>query len=251
MHGRSFATSQVRYCENCVMSSHNRQRYKKRRKTRAKREVLTLTRHPFFGIDPEIAKAALAQLGKKSAEDFPSLLDAIIHVLREKNPLQILATLAVYGLQAAVSDEGVSDKSLIPTLSQHHIEIVQALVLALPIKEWGAKPTVPNDIQRVVDEMDELAKAFHQRRLKDVESAQDLQARTVLELQERLRLRTQLVRNWGYFSQVVKIRLAFLSSNKAIDGQGRCPWSLLVPPARPLPILVLVPPSNPTQLRCP
>jgi hypothetical protein len=52
-----------------------------------------------------------------------------------------------------------------------------------------------------------LGSAFHQRRYKAIEQERDLQARTVLALQERLRMHTQVVRNWGYFSDVVTISI--------------------------------------------
>ncbi len=52
-----------------------------------------------------------------------------------------------------------------------------------------------------------MAAAFHIRRFKAIEGNSDLQARTVLELQERLRMTTQVVRNWGYFSEVAQISL--------------------------------------------
>jgi hypothetical protein len=50
-----------------------------------------------------------------------------------------------------------------------------------------------------------LANAFHHRRFKAIEGEASLQSRTVLQLQEQLRLHTQVVRNWGYFSEVVQI----------------------------------------------
>jgi hypothetical protein len=59
-------------------------------------------------------------------------------------------------------------------------------------------------IQKTIDTIVYLADAFHSRRLKAVEDTSDLQARTVLTLQERLRLHTQVVRNWG-FADVVQI----------------------------------------------
>jgi hypothetical protein len=115
--------------------------------------------------------------------------------------------MAGYGLQARVSDEGIAEKGLISKLEQHHIELLQALTLTLPFAEWGELPAVPEDIQKVIDTIIELAAAFHHRRFKALEDEADLQARTVLDLQERLRLHTQMVRNWGYFSEVVQISM--------------------------------------------
>lgn len=176
-------------------------------KTRQERREgpLTLMRHPFSGLDPDLVRAAIAKLATKRAEEFPVLMERLISVLRDKNPLQILATLAAYGLHVGVSDEGVATNSFAPKIDQHHIEVVQALLLTVPLREWGPRPALPADIQSVMDTAAALAQAFHERRFKTVESEQDFQARTILGLQERLRLHTQVVRNWGYFSQVGKI----------------------------------------------
>jgi hypothetical protein len=107
------------------MMKPKHRRLKKTGARRRKREDgLTLMSHPFSGVDPEIIKAAVTRRAMKRAEDFPSLMDALLALLRDKNPLQILATLAAYGLQVGVSDEGIADKSLIPAIDQHHIEIV-------------------------------------------------------------------------------------------------------------------------------
>jgi hypothetical protein len=188
------------------MKKRNRHPPRKSKTRRNKREdALTLTYHPFSGVDPAITKAALTRLAAKSAVDFPSLMESLLSLLRNKNPLQVLATLAAYGLQAGVSNEGIDSKPLVSDISQHHVEIVQALALSIPLNEWGAEPAIPPDIRRVIDNAIELSEAFHQRRFKAVGQERDLQARTVLSLQERLRLHTQVVRNWGYFSHVVEI----------------------------------------------
>jgi hypothetical protein len=188
------------------MKKRNRRHLRKPKTRRKKRDAaLALTYHPFSGVDPAIMNEVLTRLAAKSAEDFPSLMDSLLTLLRNKNPLQILATLAAYGLQVGVSDEGIDGKPLASGISQHHVELVQALALSIPLTEWGTHPAIPPDIQHVIEEAAKLTEAFHQRRFKAVEHERDLQARTVLGLQERLRLHTQVVRNWGYFSHVVEI----------------------------------------------
>lgn len=188
------------------MKKRNRQHRRKVRARQRKREgAPTLSYHPLSGVDPAIVKAALSSLAAKSAEDFPVLMDGLLNLLREKNPLQILGTLAAYGLRVGVSDEGIEDKSIVSEIDQHHVEIVQALALTIPLTEWGTHPAIPSDIQRVIDDTAKLSETFHQRRFKVVEQEQDVQTRTVLGLQERLRLHTQVVRNWGYYSHVVEI----------------------------------------------
>jgi hypothetical protein len=115
--------------------------------------------------------------------------------------------MAGYALQVGVSDRGVVAKRLSSQLEQHHVELLQALSLTLPFAEWGKLPAALADIQKAIDTIVELAEAFHIRRFKALEGEADLQARTVLELQERLRMNTQVVRNWGYFSDVAQISM--------------------------------------------
>jgi hypothetical protein len=131
-------------------------------------------------------------------------------VLREKYPPGILAVMASYGLQSAISDDGAA-KRLNSQLEQHHVELLQALTLMLPFAEWGGLPAEPTDIQKAIDTIVELAAAFHHRRFRAIEAETELPGRTVLALQEQLRLHTQIVRNWGYFSEVVQISLELYS----------------------------------------
>lgn len=164
-----------------------------------------LYRHPLSGAEPAAVRQGFLKMAERKTEEFPTLIEAILQGFREKYPPHILAVMAGYGLTAPVSDAGVSAKRLTSKIEQHHIELLQALMLTLPISEWGEQPASPTDIQKAIDSIVDLADAFFARRFKAVEDAPDLQARTVLALQERLRLHTQMVRNWGYFSEVVQI----------------------------------------------
>ena len=94
-------------------------------------------RHPFSGIEPQIIRDALVGIGAKKAEAFPEVLGRLLDVLRTKYPPHALAILACWGLRASVSDEGRSEKALIPNLDQHHLELLQALILTLPSEQWG------------------------------------------------------------------------------------------------------------------
>jgi hypothetical protein len=179
---------------------------KKRGKPRRKSEQgFTLFRHPLSTMDPAAVKTELLKVADRKTEEFPLLIEAILQIFRDKYPPHIMAVMAGYGLQAGVSDAGVSGKRLISKLEQHHLELLQSLLLTLPFDEWGDLPAAPSDIQKTIDTIVDLADAFHSRRFKAIEGTSDLQARTVLTLQERLRLHTQMIRNWGYFAEVVQI----------------------------------------------
>ncbi|NOJ41052.1 hypothetical protein [Bradyrhizobium australiense] len=182
----------------------SRQKDKQRKPGQKPEGGFKLFRHPLSMLEPADVRTALLKLADRKTEEFPELIKTILQVFCERYPPHILAVMAGYGLTASVSDAGV-EKRFVSKLEQHHLELLQALMLTLPLSEWGEQPASPADIQKTIDTIVDLAEAFHARRFKAVESTSDLQARTVLSLQERLRMHTQMVRNWGYFSEVVQI----------------------------------------------
>jgi hypothetical protein len=165
---------------------------------------MQLFEHRFSRMDPEALKAALAAVADQKIDEFPKLIDVILQLFREKYPPHILSVAAGYNLLAGVSQHGVG-KRLSSEIEQHHVEVLQALALMLRKEEWGQSPATPSDRQKAFDTIGQLADAFHYRRFKATEQERDEQARSTLLLQERLRLHTQAVRNWGSYSQVIRI----------------------------------------------
>lgn len=155
------------------------------------------------------------QVGKDKAEKFPQLLEGVLALLRRRHPIFFLATIAGYGLQVGVTRDGVADHGMIKSIEQHHIELLQALALSLPAEDWGAEPPESREIQEMIDLLPELADAFHQRRYLAVEGAKDSEERVLLALQERIRLHTQAVRNWGYLDDVIAISTELYSGADA------------------------------------
>jgi hypothetical protein len=163
-----------------------------------------LVQHPFSHLGRDELKAVLLEVADKEIEEFPKLLAALQQLLREKNPLHILSVLAGYGLHAGVSDRGV-ERRLSSKIEQHHVEMVQALALTLAPGESGYEVAGPGDIQNAIDGVGALTEAFRWRRFKALEDETDERGRAILSLQERVRGHTQAVRNWGAYSQVVRI----------------------------------------------
>lgn len=162
-------------------------------------------KHPLSDADPKVLREAMAAMGERRAEEFPELLTKLRASLSRFYPPHCLSVLATYGLQTGVSEDGVADKKMAPITQQFHIELLQALILMMPLDQWSQEPATPNDIQEIIDTVNKLGDAFHQRRFLAVHENRDLQSRTVLTLQERIRIHTQAVRNWGYFDDVVAI----------------------------------------------
>ena len=163
-------------------------------------------RHPLSGVDPELIRQALHETAASKQQAFPHLIGTILDHFRKFFPPHILGVLAAWGLAAPASpEEGVAQDSMIKGLGQHHVELLQALLLTLPRSDWGDEPAEPGDIQKVIDSVLALGEAFYQRRFLALRKEHDVQQRTVLGLQERMRMHTQMVRNWGHLSQVREI----------------------------------------------
>jgi hypothetical protein len=100
----------------------------------------------------------------------------------------------------------VSTKGLIEGIELHHIELLQALLLTIERWDWGHKPASNEQIQAAIDAVKALATAFHKRRMIQLEDlADDLDRLVSAGLQERMRDHTQMVRNWGYYDDMLRI----------------------------------------------
>ncbi len=176
------------------------------RRSKSAKDGPVLFEHHFSGVDRDALRAALADQAKKKTEAFPQLLEKAKALLKAQSPISILAVTACYGLQVGVTASEVGSKSLAGgSIGQHHIEILQALALSLPADEWGTGIATPDHIQEAFDVAKDLSDAFHQRRQAEITAIKDQDELTLRSLQERLRMHTQIVRNWGYFTDVVAI----------------------------------------------
>jgi hypothetical protein len=160
---------------------------------------------PFSGVDPDTLKSAFIDAGKRRQTEFPEFLARLEAAMRVTHPLSILSMIAGWGVISGVNDHGDLEQGMIAGIMQHHIELLQALCLRVDQNLWGKQPGTPETIQIVVDDLKSLADAFHERRLIRFAEERSRQERTVLALQERLRGHTQVVRNWGYRSEVRRI----------------------------------------------
>lgn len=160
-----------------------------------------------FGIEPEKhaeLKEAMLSAARAAVEQFPSNLEAVKKELRQTFPESVLTAFFSYGMQASLGRSGEQHKAL-PDILQHHGELLHALVLTLPIEEWGNQPLTPDVMDRLFKAVPQLSNTFFMQRVLDGEAIQDEEAQVVLSLQERIRFHTHGVRNWGYFDNVVAL----------------------------------------------
>lgn len=186
------------------MTKKKRKGKKKRGKpvTKSQPTSFELFEHPFNRVDREALRAALHERGQGLRDELPAVLARLLGYFRDHEPAIILSTLAFYGSFHAVTPEGPAGKSFLPTIEQHHLELLQALALSIPADEAGHLPPPPGLVQQVIDDVEVLTQAFAWSRLfvaSDTASEEEI---ALASLQERLRLHTQIVRNWGYVHQV-------------------------------------------------
>ncbi|MGG6898257.1 hypothetical protein [Rhizobium sp. BR 315] len=159
-------------------------------------------------VDAQSAKAISMRHRRDRALEamsYPQLMDRLRTLLETYYPPHLIAVLAGWGLRTAVGPRGVGDRAMIEGMFQHHVELLQAVALSLPSEEWGSEPAPPPAIQETIDLALALPDAFVATRMKDGEAKPDETAATVRSLQERLRMHTQMVRNWGSYRSMLDL----------------------------------------------
>lgn len=128
-----------------------------------------------FGIKPEKHaefKEAMLSAARAAVEQFPSNLEAVKKELRQTFPESVLTAFFSYGMQASLGRSGEQHKAL-PDILQHHGELLHALVLTLPIEEWGNQPLTPDVMDRLFKAVPQLSNTFFMQRVLDGEAIQD------------------------------------------------------------------------------
>jgi hypothetical protein len=159
-------------------------------------------------VGAEVMKEMLAarrhNLGME-AEAFLRLRRRLRALLQSYYPPHFLAVLAGWGLRTAVGPRGVGNRTMIDGIFQHHVELLQAIALSMPSWEWGEEPASASAIQEIIEILLSLPDAFVAVRRSRAGPSSDPSVATVFSLQERLRLHTQMVRNWGGYRSMLEI----------------------------------------------
>ncbi|ATE65259.1 hypothetical protein [Rhizorhabdus dicambivorans] len=180
-----------------------------RRKKPGKTHQIRRSAGPVFQLLPvptnrDMFRERMSQAAEAHVARLPKMFAAFQQLFRDHDPAGLIASVAYYGLQRGIREDG-STTPISSKLEQHHVELLQAVLLTLPYEEWPAAPSLPRAIDRVFNELPELSLAFLAQRIVAGKEIDDIQTRTIAALQERIRLHTHAVRNWGYFGDVVSI----------------------------------------------
>jgi hypothetical protein len=152
-----------------------------------------------------VHKQNLLQAAQKAKSVFPEKAKSIETLIKKCDPIQMLSTLAFYGLLSSARNDFIDRTSLIPTINPQHVEILQAFMLSVPPNEWGTDLANPAVIQTLIDDITDLADSFIVRRFEEIEQERNQEESTILHLQENLRMYTQVVRNWGHLCHVIEV----------------------------------------------
>ena len=153
---------------------------------------------------PDLQRA-VHEMASTNVGDFAKTLELVKAQFRRFSPPGIMATFAAYAFVVGVNESGSEQKALLEDINQHHAELLQAILLSIPREEWGQEEPIPEVMQVLIDNLPKLSDTFFHERLLEAEQTTDEQEAVIRSLQNRVRLHTQLVRNWGYHTEVIAI----------------------------------------------
>lgn len=154
---------------------------------------------PFGSLSPEELDVLAQRIGQEGSRTFAAAFSELQERLAAFEPRSLLAGLSLYQLTMPPG-KGTPRIGRDP-LHQHHIELLQALILQRPLDTFPWMPTFP-DLAAFVDLIDLASRMFFVRRIAPADDRQDGERRRI---QEGRRLETQAVRNWGYPHQMRRI----------------------------------------------
>lgn len=155
---------------------------------------------PYEGMTQEEAEAHARALRAELEREFAEAFGKLQSYILKSNPLHLLSSFAVYGL--AVLEGRGWQREQPHGISQHHVELLQALLLRHENADFEGRSVLPRDFEEVSDLLGRAAGAFHLRRLREPDATSSLEERARARVVELVRVHTQVVRNWGYLEQV-------------------------------------------------
>lgn len=193
----------------------------KKKKSKPAKHALSSKRGPFFAPHPfnsipfEGRRDLAIDNSRKALINFNELLPKIETLVTEHDPLHTVGLLSTYGLMGTPTQQAENKRlSWTPKLQQGHVEYLQALALRNAFTKSGDYPE-PDIIQQFFDGLPELFQAHQMmqtaRKLDKSQDGKTLVTPGLGDIQDFLRAHTAVVRNWGYFGNVIRISAALLS----------------------------------------
>lgn len=167
--------------------------------------VVTMMNNPFKDFTDEQRKELILEVSQKSKKSLTEILEFLDNTFRNYDPLILISIFSSYHLTVGIGNNGVNTKESPNTLNQSHVELVQALILQIPENELGQLPPTPDIVQETKDKLITLGEAFKFSRMNEEQLNASKTDIAINKIQEWFRLHTQMVRNWGFHSQILNI----------------------------------------------
>lgn len=174
-------------------------------KPQASQGVSIFQQNPIDEAEQKKMQAAMIKHAANELKNIPKLYEELLSLLRSRDPLGLIGSIALYSLTTFSSSTGVENSEGKHGILPNHLEILQSLLLTLPKEEWGVEPHLPADVQKLFDILPKLTQLIL---FQQIDSDQKNLGEYNIELQSillKMRQHTFGVRNWGYYSHVIDI----------------------------------------------
>jgi len=202
------------------MGRNNRKRRAEKRAQKKKRQklrnkmvkkdksiapVFQVMQHPFANLSDDERKQLIKDIAENSEKVYLESVTKIKDILTDYDPIILLSILASYGLTVPVGDEGLKKKDSELEIKQAHLELCQAFALQINPNNLKRGPFGPDIVREVWETIPSLMQAHNFRKISEQKDDATDDEKAVNLVQQSIRGNTQMVRNWGYFSQVKQI----------------------------------------------
>ena len=204
--GRNNKTRKKKQAQREIQKKRRREKSKAQEKEQSLSPTFYKLPVPFEGLNHDQRQQEIRIIAGKSKEKYQEALSELREILQRNCPLQVLSHMSYYGLVVPVDEiTGITKLDSENKISLFHIEFLQALSLQVAPAELSYEPVRPDVLQQVWDKVRVLgdAQLFRQLCPKGLDLTEEEKA---IELAQNLmRGVTQVVRNWGYHSQIKRI----------------------------------------------
>jgi hypothetical protein len=179
---------------------------KKRSIIRNASNAMQLFEHPLSNIPSEVLSNALIKRGHEQKVVHEKTSKQLIEILTHENPLQVISIIATYGLCSFINQDGSIDSGYKgEAFNQSHVELLQAYCLYCQKSNTQNPYLHPNTTTEIFNLLEILSESFASKRFSQLNEDLSSQQKSDLVIQEKLRLSTQSVRNWGWIYKVSEL----------------------------------------------
>ncbi len=161
--------------------------------------------NPFADLDESERNKIIKEVSENSEDKYQRSLLRLKELLAIHEPKIILSMLTSYGLMVRATEKGVESENSILGLHQAHVEFCQALSLQINAAKLQHLPLMPKVFEEICSLLKEIYRSEMFRGLVNESKVDDENMKAIKRLQFLVRGNTQIIRNWGYYTQVKTI----------------------------------------------